>query len=223
MQKYDKINKYTYVQMLVMKNVTNNVPTGGDQSNPDTSEAKIRGEARNRQRRGRKKKRGGGTGIGRTGCQGKVPLSSHCAQDGPSLSTDQTNHVLTNILDLPPSSAIRFFILIRWSSLDTHSFRQGGSEDFQCLGMTVRAADRKYSRSPFFKEEIEPGSIDRSPDEGDVGISEPIRELWSKNTDSQKGRSIGQSHHMCNMVPWAVPQRQQQSDVEGYILCKRMG
>lgn len=32
MQKYGKINRYTYLQMLVMKNVTDTSPTGGDQS-----------------------------------------------------------------------------------------------------------------------------------------------------------------------------------------------
>lgn len=116
----------------------------------------------------RVKKKRGGTGEGRTGGQGKVPLLSHWAKAGPSLNTDQTDYFLTNILDLPPSSAFSFSILIRWSSSDTHSFREGGSEDFQCLGMTVRAAVRTFLKSPFFKEEIEPGSI----------IEVPMRETW---------------------------------------------
>lgn len=95
--------------------------------------------------------------------------------------------------------------------------------DFQCLGMTVLAAVKKCFKSPFFKDDIGPGSIVRRPNAGEAVILEPVRELYKAKIHSQKGSSIGQSHHICSIVPGEALQRQQQSDVEGYILCNKVG
>lgn len=75
-----------------------------------------------------------------------------------------------------------------------------------------------FFKRPFFRDEIEPGSMERSPTEGNIGNMVFIRVLYNVKIYSQKGYI--KSYQMWSIVPRAGLQYQHQSDADGKNLCK---